>query len=382
MDSIFGQDQFRNEIIWRRTGSHNKVRRFAPIHDTILFYTKTDSNLWTYTKKPFLKGHIECNFVKDEEGYRTNYWGNPIYERHLKDTDGQSIPDIWAFQPYTEGAVLGTDEGIDADVRCLSTKDQERLHYQTQKPEGLLKRIILASSKPEDIVLDPFCGCGTTIAAADILNRRWIGIDITQVAIQLIKETRLVNCTQSYEIIGLPKDEHDAEKLALQDRFEFQYWALRLIGAKPSNPNKKKGADRGIDGVLNFYDFTNTYRKAIVSVKSGKVQPTDIRDLRGTITRDNVDFGIFLTLRQPTGPMKTEALKSGVLEIDYDGHLLEYNPIQILTIKELLQGTRPNLPTKLPSRSNTSDEHKSITKFGRLIPEEIANYSSHEFNTP
>lgn len=255
MDSIFGIENFRNEIIWRRTGSHNKTRRYGPIHDVILFYTKTEKYKWTFPKRRYMIGHL--HFIKDEVGYKTKYSGNilsgsgirygesgkpwrgfdptaknrhwaipkavlddidedlsdlsthqkldrlfelgyvkmkpgvvwPYYERYLKPHDGQPLSDIWAFHPYTDGTVLETKDGIDEDIHWLSTSDKERLGYPTQKPEGLLERIIRSCTDENDLILDPFCGCGTAIVAAEKLHRRWIGIDITWLAISAVKNT-------------------------------------------------------------------------------------------------------------------------------------------------------------------------------------------------
>ena len=256
MDAVFGKDRFLNEVIWRRTGTHNKARRYAPIHDVILFYSKTANFNWKNSRRPYMRGHVEEYFVQDDQGWRTNYYGNvltgsgirggesgrpwrgfdptargrhwaipsrllenidedlsklsqhqkldrlyelgyikiregqawPVYEHYITPEDGQAVSDIWAYQPYTDGTVFGREDGIDSDVRWLSTTDRERLGYQTQKPEALLERIIQASSNEGDVVLDPFCGCGTAIAAAQKLNRNWIGIDITHLAVALMKE--------------------------------------------------------------------------------------------------------------------------------------------------------------------------------------------------
>ena len=254
MDAILGARNFRNEIVWRRTGTHGKAKRFAPIHDTILFYSRSDSYQWNYTKRPYMKHHVEQFFVKTDTGWRTNYYGNvltgsgtrngesgepwkgvdpnakgrhwaipkrlveevpedltgltqhqkldrlfelgfihigegykwPIYEHTITPDDGQPMPDLWAFQPYTEGTVFGTEGGIDVDVRWLATTDMERIGYPTQKPLALLERIINASSNPGDVVLDPFCGCATACVAADRLGRKWIGIDISPKAVELV----------------------------------------------------------------------------------------------------------------------------------------------------------------------------------------------------
>ncbi|MDX2137804.1 MAG: site-specific DNA-methyltransferase, partial [Chloroflexota bacterium] len=255
LDTIFGIANFRNEIVWRRTGAHNKISRYTPIHDTILFYSKSPDYCWNPIKRPYMLGHAERAFVKDEKGFRTNYSGNvltgsgtrngdsgkpwrgfnpttkgrhwaipgqlvdnldedlselsqhekldrlfelgyikitegnewPVYERYIQPNEGQAVSDIWAYQPYTEGTVLGTKEGIDEDVRWMGSKDPERLGYPTQKPSGLLERIIAASSNPGDVILDPFAGCGTAVAAAQKLGRNWIGIDITHLSIALLK---------------------------------------------------------------------------------------------------------------------------------------------------------------------------------------------------
>jgi site-specific DNA-methyltransferase (adenine-specific) len=279
MDAVFLPTNFRSEIVWRRTGSHNKMKRWAPIHDVLLFYTKSNDYTWNNPRGPYMLGHVRDNFVADENGgYKTSYYGNvltgsgkrggesglpwrgfdptakgrhwavpgkiweevgidpiglsqhqkldlllekgfititagdawPMYERTITPSDGPAAPDIWAFQPYTEGTVFGTTDGIDGDVRWLSPQDAERLGYPTQEPVGVLKHIINTSSRPGELVLDPFCGCGTTIAAAQILARRWIGIDISPFAIELIRRQRLegafphLKLGSDYEIKGLP----------------------------------------------------------------------------------------------------------------------------------------------------------------------------------
>jgi site-specific DNA-methyltransferase (adenine-specific) len=418
MDAIFGPQNFRNEIIWRRTGSHNKTLRYGPIHDVILFYSASDSHTWTFPKRPYMVGHVRENFIEDKQGYRTNYYGNvltgsglrggesglpwrgvnpsdkgrhwavpkaivedsgedmsslsqheklerllelgfikfeegaawPIYERRLKETDGQFLPDIWAFQPYTNGTVFGTDSGIDEDVRWLSTRDQERLGYQTQKPEALLERIIRASSNEGNVVLDPFCGCGTAVAAAQTLKRRWIGIDITHLAIGLIKQ-RLqdrfdkpgkpgepINAIRNtYEIHGEPTDLSGARKLAEDDKFQFEAWALSLVGARPAG-QVRRGADKGIDGRLYFHDDTSGKSKQIIlSVKGGHVEHSHIRDLGGVLDREQAEIGVLITLEPASKPMKTEAASAGFYKpASFEGQ--SFPRIQILTIEEILAG--------------------------------------------
>jgi site-specific DNA-methyltransferase (adenine-specific) len=260
LDALFGAEHFRNEIIWRRTGAHNKARRWAPLHDVILFYTKTGDYTWNRPRRPYMAGHVRDHFAADGAGgYRTKYYGNvltgsgiragesgrpwrgfdptakgrhwavpggiwaetgldptglgqheklellhgqglirivpgqawPVYERRVEPGQGPAAGDLWAFAPYTEGTVHGSAAGIDADVRWLTPKDGERLGYPTQKPLGLLRRIIAASSNPGDLVLDPYCGSGTTLEAAEQLGRGWIGIDLSPEAVRLVRELRL-----------------------------------------------------------------------------------------------------------------------------------------------------------------------------------------------
>ena len=429
LDTIFGAKNFRNEIIWRRTGSH-LARRYSPIHDTILFYSKTDQYMWNYPKKPYMNGHVEEYFVKDEKGYRSQYYGNvltgsglrngesgqpwrgvdpsakgrhwaipkaliedieddiseltqhqkldllyelgyikiepgqawPVYERYLKPGDGVPIPDIWAFQPYTRGTVFGTDAGIDEDVRWLSPRDRERLGYQTQKPEALLERIIKASSKEGDVVFDPFCGCGTTITVANRLNRKWIGIDITHLAINLIK-SRLKDMFASYakkdyQVIGEPEDLAGAKQLASENRYQFQWWALSLVeGARPYR-DKKKGADTGIDGFLYFADEKDKVKKAIIQVKSGNISVKDIRDLGHVIDREEAPIGIFITLDRPTSPMEKEAVIKGF----YKSITLNksFSRLQILTIEQLLSGVSPETPPTISPYKQAKYTRKNL----------------------
>jgi DNA modification methylase len=406
MDAVFGAENFRNEIIWRRTGAHGKSQRFAPIHDTILYYVRDPGATWNNPRRPYMRGHVEEHFVKDEKGWRTNYYGNvltgsgtrggesgkpwrgfdptakgrhwaipgrlleeieddlsdlsqhekldrlyelgyikiegdtawPVYEHYLAPDDGYRVPDIWAFQPYTSGTVFDTDAGIDEDVRWLSTKDQERLHYPTQKPEALLDRIIKASSNPGDTVLDPFCGCGTTIASAERLGRRWIGIDITYLAISLIKSRLTATGVEGYAVVGEPTTADDAEELAREDPYQFQWWALGLIGARPAEG--KKGADKGIDGRLYFFDGGDQPKQLIASVKAGKVQVSHVRDLRGVIDREKAEIGVLVSFNEPTQPMRTEAASAGFYKSPWGKH----PKIQLLTVAELLEGKQIDMP--------------------------------------
>jgi len=238
----------------------------------------------------------------------------PVMVRYLDERDGMPVPDIWAYQPYTEGTLHGTDQGIDADVAWMGTTDPERLGYPTQKSEGLLERIIAASSNEGDLVLDPFCGCGTTIAVAEHLKRRWIGIDITHLAISLMRH-RLQDTfgpvLTSYEVIGDPKDLESARALAEENRYQFEWWSLGLVDARPAQ-DKRKGADRGVDGYINFFDDNSGRAKTVaVQVKSGHVNAAYVRDLKGVLEREKAPIGILITLEEPTRPMLQEAAAGG-----------------------------------------------------------------------
>lgn len=229
------------------------------------------------------------------------------------------------------------------DIPPINSQAQERLGYPTQKPEALLERIINASSNPGDVVLDPFCGCGTTVAAAQKLGRRWIGIDITHLAIGLIKK-RLADAhgegiRETYDVIGEPVSVEDAQALAASDPYQFQWWALSLVHARPAE--QKKGKDRGIDGRIYFHDDTSSDTKSIIlSVKAGGTGPTHVRDLRGTVEREKAAIGVLITMDKPTAEMRKEAATGEFYASQWGAH----PKIQILTVAELLAGKGINRP--------------------------------------
>lgn len=247
--------------------------------------------------------------------------GRIMRKRYLDEQPGAVVGDVWT------------------DVSQLRGATAERLGYPTQKPEALLERIIAASSNEGDVVLDPFCGCGTTIAAAQKLGRQWLGIDVTHLAITLMKQRLADHFGEAaeYEVVGEPTSLHDAEALALQDRHQFEVWALGLVHARPFEA--KKGADRGIDGRIRFnqaatgYDWT----EALISVKSGNVHAHVVRDLRGTVEREQAALGVLLTLHEPTKAMVQEAVEAGFYSPPYDA-TKKFPKLQILTIKDLLEG--------------------------------------------
>jgi hypothetical protein len=253
------------------------------------------------------------------------------------------MPRLVQFADEMPGVALQDDWG---DINRAG--GEEDLGYPTQKPEALLERIIGSSSSEGDLVLDPFCGCGTTVQVAQRLNRRWIGIDITHLAIGLIKK-RLSDAfgpeiKSTYDVIGEPTDYNGAAALAAEDKYQFQWWALGQVGARPAD--QKKGADRGIDGRLYFHDDDSGKSKQIVfSVKAGHVTVPQVRDLRGVLEREKAEIGIFISFEEPTRPMLKEAAEAGFYK---SGPLdeLVYPRIQILTIQQILDGKQPEYPAR------------------------------------
>src|SRR5712692_3645931 len=233
--------------------------------------------------------------------------GRIYYPRHKDGTlDTTKRPALKRYLNEQEGSII-TNAWI--DINPLHSSDAERLGYPTQKPLALLERIIEASSNPGDIVLDPFCGCGTAIAAAQKLGRKWIGIDITHLSIAIMK-SRLATMFPGikFNVIGEPTDIGSARQLAHEDRYQFQFWATSLIRAKPLGAQEgskigKKGSDKGIDGVIAFVEGGGSVKRVLVQVKSGHVKSGDIRDLIGTVQREQAAIGIFITLEEPSRDM-------------------------------------------------------------------------------
>jgi len=245
-------------------------------------------------------------------------------------------------------------DDINKGVKCndvwlipfIGSTAKERMGYPTQKPEALLERIIKASSNEGDVILDPFCGCGTTVAVSEKLNRKWIGIDITHLAINLIEKRmrdKFKDKLLPYEIFGTPKSISGAIELAKRDKYQFEWWALSLVNARPYG-GKKKGADGGIDGIMYFSDDdTGKHKEIIIQVKGGSVGSTQVDALIGNITnRKSAEIGIFITLKSPTKPMLKKAEELGLYTSEITGK--QYRRMQILTIEELFDGKKPDYP--------------------------------------
>ncbi len=398
MDAVFGPENFRSEIAWKRTFAHGSAKRYGPIHDTIYFYAKTDAYVWTALKQGLSEEYVSKHFRQVDEA--TGKLFQPIsltgpgirHGESGKRWDGHdptSVGRHWAlpgaivrqlglvsatshqaldalnaagriYWPKKEGGVPRLKWYVDdavgsaipdfwADIPPIGAKAAERLGYPTQKPEALLERIISASSNEGDVVLDPFCGCGTSIAAAQKLGRRWIGIDITHLAVNLIK-VRLADAfgKVDYKVIGEPEDLQSARALAEQDKYQFQYWALGLVGARPME--EKKGADKGIDGRLYLINRAGQTASVIISVKGGHVTASQIRDLRGVIEREQAAIGVFITLEPATAPMRKEAADAGMWQTESVGQS-QHPRLQILTIEDLLAGKKIDMPPQQEIRS-------------------------------
>ena len=301
---------------------------------------------------------LELGYIKIVEGQA---W--PIYERYIKPDEGQTASDIWAYQPYTQGTVFGTDKGIDEDVRWLSPQDQERLGYQTQKPVGLLKHIIKASSPPDGVVLDPFCGCGATVAAAQELGRNWIGIDVTWLAIDKVekrlRESYGEQIKKTYTVKGQPVDVASARALAEKDKKEFEIWAISLVGAS------QREHDGGVDGLLSIPESRNKSTRVVVQVKGGKVLlPGMVRDLIGTLEKERASMGLLITLEESTTGMKELANHAG----NYASPIWakSFPRIQIRTVGDLFAGKLFDLPwaehpaKKASSAKQQGDQHQLL----------------------
>ena len=379
LDATFGAHNFRNEITWKRrlgmSSAVHKSNRFGTCTDILLFYARTADasfNPQYNADTPEYQAYIAEKFTMVDEAGRRFHAGdltNPAYRPNLVyDYKGYKPPPHgWAitkekmeqwdkegrlyFPKDKEGRIrrkrfLDELKGMPVqnlwtDIPEINSQAQERLGYPTQKPVALLERIINASSNDGNVVLDPFCGCGTTIHAAQKLKREWIGIDITHLAISLIdKRLRDAFPGIQYEVHGTPKDLEGARALASQDKYQFQWWAVSLVNAVPF-AGKKKGADTGIDGLIYFKPEGKVTEKAIVSVKGGdNVNVAMIRDLAHVVDREKAKIGVFITLAESTGPMRTEAVKAGYYETIYG----KYPKVQILTIEELFSGKQPNIP--------------------------------------
>ena len=398
LDAVFGPKSFRSEIVWKRSSAHSDTKQGAKqpgrIHDVLLFYSKDMSEwLWNPVHTPYDREYLATNYrhIEPETGRRfkstdltaAKPGGDTLYEwKGRKPPEGR----YWAYSKenmqkfeaenrlyYTSTGLPRLKQYLDempgvslqdiwSDIPPIGAQAAERLGYPTQKPLALLERIIQAGSNPGDVILDPFCGCGTTVAAAQKLGRTWVGIDITHLAIALQKyRLQQMFPGLEFQVIGEPKDLGAARQLAQDSRYQFQWWALSLVRARPLGGQEggrsgKKGSDKGIDGVITFIDeASGKPKRVLVQVKSGHVKSGDVRDLRGTVEREQAAIGVFISLEEPTSDMQKEAVSAGFYHSPGWGQ--DYPKIQILTIANLLTGAE----VKMPSAWGTFKQAQRIT---------------------
>ncbi|HLX88790.1 MAG TPA: DNA methyltransferase [Acidimicrobiales bacterium] len=370
LDAVFGPEHMLNEVIWKRTETKGDARRkFGAVHDSLLAYAKSNKYKFNpvyaikdedyldrfrlddhdgkgpYRIAPLDSPNPRPNLTYEYKGFQPPAKGWRVKRELMEKLDAQGR---LAFPKTKDGRIgrkhyLSEQEGakvadVWTDIRPVQASSAERIGYPTQKPLALLERIIAASSDAGDLVLDPFCGCGTAIAAAQTLGRRWIGIDITRVAIEVIV-TRLEKKFPNVDYAvprGIPTTMDEVDFLAGLDKYAFQQWACDCLGI---DAEIRKGADKGIDGEVVRYVTPGSDKpwRAVVSVKGGAVKVTQIRDLRGTMEREKADAGIFVTYRTPTKPMKAEALSAGLMDTGIPR-------IQIVTAEELINGKLPTFP--------------------------------------
>lgn len=398
LDSIFDPRNFRSEVIWKRSSAHNSAKRYGPVHDVLLYYTKSSRYTWNPVYQPLTQETIDQWYgnVEPETGRRFNradltasgtrtgesgatwrgvdvtakgrHWAIPSSLSEAAEGAGtiESLEQLdragrihWPKTPggvprlkrYVEESKGVPAQDIISDIQPLNNVAAERLGYPTQKPLALLERLILASTNEGDVVLDPFCGCGTTVDAAQRLDRKWVGIDITYIAVDLIlkrlEHTYGKDVLNTIDINGIPSDLGSAQALFERSPFDFERWAVSLINAEP---NQKQVGDRGIDGTARFpMDTKGKLGKVLVSVKGGKtVSPTFARDLRGTVERTtDAHMGILITMGPVTRGVKEEMDHGGVFTHPANGQT--FPKMQHVDIHDLLAGHLPKMPgTILP----------------------------------
>lgn len=403
LDTIFGEEYFRGDITWKRSSAHSDVkqgrRALGNVADHILCYTKSGNFAFNHQFTPYDEEYLRTTYNNvDPDGRR---WkssdltgpggaakGNPFFEflgverywRFTKENLEKLLDEGRIYQSRS-GAVPRMKHYLDEmsgiplqniwdDIPPIGAQAAERLGYPTQKPLALLERIVNISSNPDDLVLDPFCGCGTTIAAAQKLGRQWVGIDITHLSIALqkyrLKDSFGLEEKKDYLVVGEPEDLGSAQQLAQEDRYQFQWWALSLVKARPLGGDAKqgkKGSDKGIDGIIAFIeDKSGNPQRVLVQVKSGKVKSGDIRDLRGVIEREGAAIGVFITLEEPSRDMNREAAEAGFYR--QPGFDRNYPKLQILTIADLLNGAQLEMPSSVTTTAVTFKQSKKVKKGG------------------
>ena len=394
LDAIFGPERFLNEVIWKRSSAHSSAKRFGPVHDTILLYSKSRTYTWNPAFQPIPQETVDAWYNNVEEGSERRFNRADMTaagtRTGISGSDWRGVSPTakgrhWAIPGFVGDIVAGLDtiqalEALDkagrlfwpkkkggvpmlkryldespgipaldiiTDIPPLNNVTAERLGYPTQKPIALLDRLISASSNEGDVVLDPFCGCGTTIDAAQKLGRQWIGIDITYLSVDLIQKrlrhTYGDEIEGTYGVHGIPTDVQGAEALFHENPFDFERWAVSRVDGQP---NEKQVGDKGIDGRIRFHADKDKIGTVVVSVKGGShVAPTMMQALGGAIEQHKAEMGLLVMLAKPTKGMIEVADLSGSYQVPLTG--VTYPKLQIVTIAELLAGNHPNIPTAI-----------------------------------
>ncbi len=399
LDVVFGPTRFRNEVVWKRTSAHSSAKRYGPVHDILLYYSKTDDSTWNQQFLAHDPNYVEKFYrhVEPQTGrrftlsdlmaagtrngssgrpwrnidpaQRGNHWKFTVETLDRLDEQGRiywppkgEVPRYKRYLDEVQGIAL---QDIFDDIHPIAAHAAERLGYPTQKPLALLERIINASSNPGDTVLDPFCGCGTAVVAAEKLGRNWIGIDITFIAVDLMisrlaSDFGLVR-GKHYDVKGDPKDVYSARQLFDQSPKQFEVWAIGLVAGVPQ---PDKSGDRGIDGKVYFQDLHGKLQCAVCQVKGGRLTPSAIRDFAHVVQREKAAMGFFICLETPTKGMYNEADEAGF----FMAERRKIPKLQIRTIKELLEEDkrfeRPigySLGGKTPERLTRESEQPKLS---------------------
>jgi DNA modification methylase len=375
LDAVFGAENYQAEIIWRRTNARSTSGKWPRLHDSIFHYSRTPAATFFAQQVPGEIAKTPHTLITGPDGQKYNtfeltgagrtkegesgrpwrgfdpnamgrHWGNSHSQLdewaeagliHFPKNGG--FPRRRAEEPFDPHARLVTVGDVWSDIDRLNQTAKERLGYPTQKPRALLERIIAASSNPGDIVLDPFCGCGTAVDAAQKLGRRWIGIDVTHIAIGMIEDRMRSGYPDiEFETIGVPKDLESAERLAADDKHQYQQWACWKVGGYPRD---KKGGDKGVDGWFNYLASSNKIETGVISVKGGEhLNPAMVRDLGRVMERDRHRFGLFICNAMPTKGVLAEIASHPMIETDFG----RFPAMQVVVTAQLIHGPKPDLP--------------------------------------
>lgn len=414
MDAAFGPTNFRSEIVWKRGHAHNTARGYGASHDVLLFYSKSDAFIWNPVYQRYDERYLARHYRHVDEHGRRYKHENPTGAGVSRGVTGQPWRGIdptlkgrhWSVRPEemdrldAAGRIhwprkpgawpyiklyLDERKGIPAqdvwtDIDPINMVAKERLGYPTQKPVALLRRIIIASSNPGDLVLDPFCGCGTAIEAAIGTDRHWIGIDHSNDAVKVIRD-RIRGLDVPLDVFDWPTELDGVRRMveAPGGRHRFEAWALTRLNAQPVRELGGVGPDQGIDGRISFTLPNGRVENIIVSVKSGHTGSAALRDLKGTVQRERAAMGLLFTLQEPTEPMRREAVTAGFYRAP-SGET--YPKAVIFTVRELFEGRLPSLPIKQGVQVSMWPQLPTISRPVRLRPTRTAQAPSPQVTPP